>query len=94
MKLTELKPQWREGATPEKRYIEFLCPTCPHPETSPLHAECVIILPIEHTMSPGKPRWGWNGETDFEKLTLTPSIWHHCKTNPHFWVRDGEIVMA
>ena len=94
MEFLELKPVWREGNTPEKRYLEFLCPKCPHPETDPLRAECTIVLPIENAGLPSKPRWGWNGELDFKKVTLTPSILHHCKSDAHFFIRDGKIIMA
>ncbi len=52
-----------------------------------------MMIPVEKG-SGSTPRWGWNGETDFEKVTLSPSIWHHCKSEAHFFIRGGEIQFA
>lgn len=38
--------------------------------------------------------WEWNGETDFDKITLTPSIAHHCASEAHFFITNGEIIFA
>ena len=95
MKLSDLQPEWVGGAEGErdKMYLEFLCPKCPHPETDPLHCECRLMIPVEKG-SGHSPRWGWNGETDFDKVTLSPSIWFHCKSDPHFFIRSGVIEMC
>lgn len=97
MRLIDLQPEWVGGAEGEreKMYLEFLCPKCPHPETDPLHTECMLMVPVEKGLGQhSPPRWGWNGEIDFEKVTLTPSIYHHCKGDAHFFITDGEIKFA
>lgn len=63
--------------------LEMTCPTCvvPHPITLPF---------IGHTYD-----HGWNASgNDVTDLTLTPSIWHHCESDPHFFITAGAIVMA
>lgn len=87
MKLSELHPQFLENDS----HLMFDCPTCPKGDNG---GECGgIAIPIDRVGSHGKC-WGWNGEHDFEKVTLTPSIWHHCKSDPHFFIREGEIIFA
>jgi hypothetical protein len=83
MRLVELKPEWEY----EQSYLYFVCPTCP------AEKHCRIMIPTKITEHEKNP-WGWNGETDFDKVTLTPSIWHHCDSDPHFFIRDGAIQFA
>jgi hypothetical protein len=95
MKLTDLKPEWMEKEEHDPnpnvaRYIVFQCPKCPRNADG--DSECGgVVLPVGKD---GANCWGWNGEENFAKVTLTPSIWHHCKNNPHFFVRNGEIQFA
>lgn len=35
--------------------------------------------------------WESNKEEDFNKLTVTPSVWLHCESDPHFYINDGKI---
>ena len=91
MRLVELKPEWTENPA-GNRYLDMQCPTCPRNAEG--DSECGgIIIPVGNTHFP-QQTWGSNGETDFEKLTVTPSIWHHCKSDPHFFIRDGEIQIV
>ncbi|MDE1944838.1 MAG: hypothetical protein KGI03_01000 [Patescibacteria group bacterium] len=53
----------------------------------------MIMLPIQRGLHDGAC-WNWNGETDFDKMTITPSIFHHCKSEAHFFVTNGEIIFA
>jgi hypothetical protein len=89
MKLTDLQPEWEY----DNSYMSFNCPTCPRDASKSRFGNCLIIIPTKVTEHQSHP-WGWNGETDFEKCTLTPSIWHHCKTDPHFFIREGAIQFA
>lgn len=95
MRLIELSPEWlqpsEKDTTPNiQRYIDFRCPGCPdEPMEGYMELRCRIIIPLT---SDG--HWGWNGEEDFDKLTITPSIWHHCKSDPHFFIRAGQIQFA
>lgn len=98
MKLIELNPIWVENGAKDKypsidRYLEFRCPKCPdEPMPGFQEMRCLLVLPVGKTKDAGN--WGWNGETDFEKVTLTPSIWHHCKNDPHFFIENGSIRMV
>ena len=98
MRLTELKPEWspKHPNNPNAnidRYIDMQCPTCPRDADG--DSSCGgMLLPVTLHRSDASAGWGWNGEEDFEKVTLTPSIWHHCKSDPHFFIRDGEIQFA
>ena len=97
MRLIELKPEWEHNNT----YLTFQCPKCERDRVRPLkdgsgtyvQPDCWIMIPTKVTVDSPKP-WGWNGETDFENVTITPSIWHHCESDPHFFIRDGEIQFA
>lgn len=92
MRLLELDPILHPNPeNPEKRHLEFLCPKCPRGETR--FTGCVIMLPIVNGPQV-VGRWGWNGEEDFEKMTITPSIFHHCESEAHFFITRGEIVFA
>lgn len=85
MKLTELDPEWLT----EPRRLKFNCPTCPRDADAGRYTNVIIIpvLPAEHG-------WGSNEELEFERVTITPSIWHHCDTDPHFFIRSGEIQLV
>lgn len=91
MRLTDLSPEWEFDHT----YLTFNCPKCEHfdSESRYAHKNCLIMIPTKQTADGGKP-WGWNGETDFEKVTLTPSIFHHCKSEAHFFITDGAIILV
>lgn len=100
MKLKELSPEWVEPSENEPRpsvekYLDFRCPKCPD---EPMHGyetmRCRIMIPVTTKREGPGSGWGWNGETDFDKVTLTPSIWHHCKSDPHFFITDGEVKMC
>ena len=80
MKLTDLNP--KSGETDGKRtHVIFDCPKCRQHRMS---------IPFE-----GRVKWEKSGE-DFETTMLSPSIAHNngegCES--HFFIRNGEIVMA
>jgi Family of unknown function (DUF6527) len=81
MRLTELHPRWENNGD----YLVFDCPK--------LHEQydmkCEIILPVRPEIN----GWDLDGR-DFATLTISPSIWHHCSENPHFFIRKGEIQYA
>lgn len=87
MRLTDLKPEWEHDNT----YLVFICPTCARKEDG--RGDCWIMIPVKQVEGGPKP-WSWNGEKNFEKITITPSIWHHCKTDPHFFITEGEIKLV
>lgn len=83
--------------------LEFACPMhgVGHMEHAQLEADPsfegwpdVVRLPIATPLG-GPPRahtWNWNGETDVEKLTITPSV--HYFGHWHGHVTDGEVTTA
>lgn len=80
MRLSELNPELAtEGCEPGVAYLHIDCPHCRSPH--------FIVVKIATVQEPGSTHvWTWNGETDFEKLTLTPSLkayghWHGHITN-------------
>lgn len=93
MQLIDLKPEFftmQNGnrydvqTVGEASGMVFTCPTClNHP----------IVLTFA---GPGKIYdHGWTATgNDSNDVTLTPSIWHHCQTDPHFFITNGAIVMA
>ena len=98
MRLTELHPTL-EDAGDGAVYLEFACPAhgVGHMEFADPSADPpfegfpdvvrIKIAPGPHTT----PRvWGWNGERDFEKLTVTPSI--DMKGHWHGFVTNGEVT--
>lgn len=86
MKLTELEPRWAEN--PEgNRYLNYRCPTCPEDVG---HRNSI---PVDNKTFPNDT-WKSNGERDFEMLTISPSLQQHCKTRPHFFIREGEIQIV
>ena len=94
MKLTDLHPEWNPDDG-ERHYLTFDCPAR-HNHRAPedegdarTGMKCVIVIAVK--IAP----CCWKVEGDsFETLTITPSIWHHCEKDPHFFVRNGEIVYA
>lgn len=86
MKLTDLNPKWTDGVD-GTRYLDFECPAL-HKVWDDSEMKCTILLPVTN---PGS--WQAMGE-NFNELTITPSIWHHCKKDPHFFITNGEIVFA
>lgn len=89
MKLIELKPKWIASPRSEKGYLQFECPE-QHTARGMADMKCIVMLPI--SPEPGT-NWDAMGDT-FDNLTLSPSIWHHCEKNPHFFIRNGEIQYA
>lgn len=83
MEFEELKPEWQK----DNNHIIFNCPTCA------AEKKCIIVIPTRVTEHEKNP-WNWNGQVDYGKVTLTPSIWHHCESNPHFFITDGKIQMV
>jgi hypothetical protein len=83
MKLTDLNPHWEL----DRKYLTFDCP-----KQHDRHAmRCVISLPI-HTGTSAD--WKIESGDTFTNATISPSIWHHCNEDPHFFIRNGEIVYA
>ncbi len=96
MKLSDLNPKWELGEKGERHHLSFECPAQHHhraPEDiddQRTGMRCQIVLPVWPEWSQS---WKVAGE-DFETLTVTPSIWHHCEKDPHFFITNGEIVFA
>lgn len=94
MRLVDLKPEWEHNNS----YLTFMCPKCTpeNPEKRIAQNNCFTMIPIQGKVDPAlEPiAWDWNGETDFEKVTLTPSIFHHCASEAHFFITDGEIKIV
>lgn len=80
MKLTDLNPKYGE-TDGEKTHIIFDCPKCQKHQ---------ISIPFK-----GRVQWEKSGE-DFGTTTLSPSIAHKSGEgcDSHFFIRNGEIVMA
>jgi hypothetical protein len=85
MNLIDLHPEWRENP-PGNRYLSLDCPTCPA-------GTCRITIPVDNKEFP-ENTWTMELGPAFETLRISPSLQHHCATSPHFWIRNGEIVMA
>jgi hypothetical protein len=91
MRLTDLDPELESDRHEGKDYLIFLCPVCPKGESR--FGSCLIMIPVSAEHTPGEA-WGMMGDTKtFKDLTLTPSVWHHCKSDPHFFVKNGEIEL-
>lgn len=91
IRLADLQPEWEH----ENSYLSFVCPTCPPGNTR--LSSCFLMLPIHPhgDAELGSERgWKWNGAQDFEKVSLTPSVLHHCATKPHFYITDGAIKLV
>lgn len=96
MRLIDLQPWWRDGGDGVK-YLNFYCPGRHKvwPEDPESQLLCELSIPMRDT-NRAFPDNGWDmtDSEDFEKISVTPSIWHHCKENPHFFIKNGEIQMA
>ena len=92
MRLVDLNPKWAE-VDGQRAFLNFDCPKCPHPETSELHCECIVSIPFVRYKDYIGPVWDLTGD-NFETLTISPSIFHHCKSEAHFFIRNGNIEMA
>lgn len=85
MKLSELNPVLDLDDDGQGGYLTLDCPHC----KGPGH----ICIKIARGPKPDATRvWGWNGETDFEKLTIEPSI--NYANHWHGYVQGGQIVNA
>ena len=84
MRLTELNPEWAD-ADPDRPWLKFDCPHCREP-----HAR--IEIPLHKGETEGSHVWGWNGERDFDKITITPSI--NFEKHWHGFIRNGEVTNA
>ena len=98
MRLSALNPSL-DDAGDGAAYLEFACPTHgvghmdhadpaadPPFEGFPDVIRIKIAMPLDHQT----PRvWGWNGEKDFEKLTIKPSVRYDRHWHGH--VTDGEV---
>lgn len=86
MRLSELNPAL-EDASEGAAYLEFDCPV-----HGPVirHEHFPDRVRVKIAPGPQGPHvWGWNGERDFEKLTLTPSI--HMFDHWHGFITNGEV---
>jgi len=93
VRLSELHPLL-EDAGDGACYLEFDCPTHgPGSKRSDGEFRDSVCIKIAPPLESQTPRvWGWNGERDFEKLTIRPSVnyfehWHGHVTN-------GEVTNA
>jgi hypothetical protein len=86
MRLTDLNPQWYIGPDFQK-YLEFDCPKCMP------SGNCILCIPKSPGVADNGAKWDISSD-DFATLTVSPSIFHHCKSEAHFFVRDGEIQMC
>jgi hypothetical protein len=86
VRLAELNPQLdQEAPSPDVAYLSFDCPHCRGPG--------YITVKIAKTPAPGADRvWTWNGQTDVEKLTLTPSL--NFAGHWHGFITNGEVTNA
>lgn len=81
MRLTELNPEWHDD-DPTVTWLYFDCPHC-----KSAHA---LEIAVKQGAPEGGHVWGWNGERDFEKVTLTPSI--NFGNHWHGWINNGEVT--
>lgn len=97
MRLSSLNPTL-EDAGDGAMYLEFACPAHgvgymrhAQPELDPPFEGFADIVRVKIAVgaTPGTHVWGWNGEKDFEKLTITPSVDY--KEHWHGHVTDGEV---
>lgn len=97
MRLSELNPTL-EDAGEGAAYLEFACPAHgvgamrhAQPELDPPFEGFPDVVRIKIALGPqGSHVWGWNGERDFEKLTITPSVDYH--GHWHGFVTNGEVT--
>jgi uncharacterized protein DUF6527 len=99
IRLTDLNPTL-EDAGGGAFYLEFACPAhgVGHMEYADPAADPpfegfpdVIRIKIAPPIEAQTPQvWGWNGETDFNKLTIKPSVDY--KGHWHGHVINGEVT--
>lgn len=90
MRLSTLFPVL-EDAGDGAMYLEFACPA--HGVGAKRWGEFAdtVRIKIAPPLEAKHPHvWGWNGETDFEKLTLTPSVDYHEHWHGH--ITAGEVT--
>lgn len=84
MRLTDLHPVLHTaGCAPGTAWLKFDCPHCRAPRLVQVFIRQGPDRGVEY-------EWGWNGEMDFEKITLTPSL--HDSTHWHGHVTNGEVT--
>jgi uncharacterized protein DUF6527 len=100
VRLSALNPTL-EDAGDGAAYLEFACPVhgvghmlCAQPTADPPFDGFpdVVRIKIAPPLDPpqGSHVWGWNGERDFEKLTVKPSVNYH--DHWHGFVTEGEVT--
>jgi len=94
MLLTDLKPELEDVKEGDKivQYLTFQCPKCPIDPEKSRFGNCLISIPVGDNHVPGRA-WGMDTK-DFNTMNITPSIWHHCESDPHFFIRSGNIEMC
>lgn len=86
MRLSELHPEWHtDGCETGTAWLKFDCPHCRAPRFVQVF---VRVGPDRGVQS----EWSWNGETDFERVTLQPSL--NDPTHWHGHVTNGEITFC
>lgn len=108
MKFIELKPQWlKRDDDSHFRYVSdiseadgvlFLCPVCFQANGGPVGTHRIMCWQphVPQTTSPTPGRWAFQGTT-FDDLTLvagSSSVLLNGGCNAHFFIRNGEVVMA
>ncbi len=85
MRLSELHPEFHaEGMPPGMQWLYFDCPHCRSPH--------LIQIMIATEASTDPHIWRWNGSSDVETITVTPSI--NCERHWHGWLTNGELITA
>ncbi len=99
MRLSALNPTL-EDAGDGAAYLEFACPT--HGVGHMSHADSTqnppfegfpdrVRIKIAPPLGSQHPHvWGWNGERDFEKLSISPSVNYY--DHWHGFVTNGEVT--
>jgi len=71
--------------------VWIVCPHCILANI-PDGERTVIRLPFTRGKGTSQPvTWGWNGETDLEKVTFTPSV-HILEGHWHGHIQNGEVT--
>jgi hypothetical protein len=92
MRLSALNPSL-EDAGDGAAYLEFDCPAHGAGALREGGFRDAVRIKIATPLDPHTPQvWGWNGERDFEKLTITPSVDY--KEHWHGHVTAGEVTNA
>ena len=94
MRLRDLHPMLEEAGE-GAAYLEFDCPAHPgamlHANVPPGFEGFPDVVRIKIATAPqGLRVWGWNGERDFDKMTVTPSI--NMFDHWHGFVTNGEVT--